>query len=69
MTEKSTQLSWTRWISLAVVGVGLPVAAWRRSLAGPVDLPVVADVLTSVFYIVLLVCLGVALALSLPRSR
>ncbi len=69
MTEKSSQLSWTRWISLAVVGVGLPVAAWRRSLAGPVDLPVLADVLTTIFYIVLLGCLGVVLAVSLPRSR
>ena len=69
MTQKNAGLTWTRWITLAVVGVGLPVAAWQRSLAGPVDFPVLADVATSAFYVVMLACLGVVLAVSLPRSE
>ena len=69
MTEKNTGLTWARWLSFAVVGLGLPVAAWQRSLAGPVDLPVLADIATSAFYILALACLGVALAASLPRGR
>jgi len=69
MTNKNAGLSWPRWMSIAFLGTVLPVAAWLRSLTGPVDLPVLADVVTSIFYVILLVCLGVALVLSLPRSR
>ena len=69
MTEQKTGLGWARWLSLAVVGLGLPVAAWQRSLAGPVDFPVLADLATSAFYLVTLACVGIVLFLSLPKSR
>lgn len=68
MTDKHSRLSWTRWIMLALIGAGLPLAACRRSLAGAVDFPVLADVVTTAFYVVVLVCLGVMLAVSLPKS-
>ena len=68
MTEKTSRLSWTQWSVFALIGGGLPLATCRRSLAGPVDFPVLADVVTTAFYVVVLVCLGVALAVSLPRS-
>ncbi len=69
MTDKKSRLGWTQWGILALIGVGLPLATCRRSLAGPVDFPVLADVVTTAFYVVVLVCLGVALAASLPRSE
>ncbi len=69
MTDRKSRLSWTQWIVFALVGCGLPLATCRRSLAGPVDFPVLADVVTTVFYVVVLICLGVVLALSLPRSE
>lgn len=69
MTDKTSRLSWTRWILLALIGAGLPLATCRRSLAGPVDFPLLADIVTTAFYVVVLVCLGVMLAVSLPRSQ
>ncbi len=69
MTDKKPRLSWTQWIVFAVIGGGLPLATCRRSLAGPVDFPVLADVVTTAFYVVVLGCLGVVLAVSLPRSE
>ncbi len=69
MTDKKSRLSWTQWIVFAVIGGGLPLATCRRSLAGPVDFPVLADVVTTVFYVVVLGCLAVVLAVSLPRSE
>ncbi len=68
MTQSKSRLTWVRWIALAVIGAGLPVAACQRSLSGPVDVPVLADVVTIAFYVLALACLGVSLALSLPRS-
>lgn len=68
MADKNSRLTWARWIVLGVIGAGLPLAACRRSLAGPVDVPLLADVVTVAFYVIVLVSLGVSLALSLPRS-
>ena len=68
MAEPNSRLTWARWIVLALIGAGLPVAACRRSLAGPVDVPVLADVVTIAFYVLAMVCLAVSLAASLPRS-
>ncbi len=69
MAERSSRLSMMRWTFLALVGVGLPVATCRRSLSGPVDVPLLADIVTIAFYVTVFVCLGVSLMLSLPRSE
>ncbi len=68
MAEPNSRLTWARWVVLALIGAGLPIAACRRSLSGPVDVPVLADVVTVAFYVLAMVCLGVSLAASLPRS-
>jgi hypothetical protein len=68
MAEPNSRLTWARWVVLGLIGAGLPIAACRRSLSGPVDVPVLADVVTIAFYVLAMVCLGVSLAASLPRS-
>ncbi len=69
MNDKKSGLGWAQWIMLAVIGVALPLAACRRSLSGPIDVPLLADILTTAFYAIALVSLGVVLAVSLPQSR
>ena len=53
---------------LGLIGAGLPIAACRRSLSGPVDVPVLADVVTIAFYVLAMVCLGVSLPQTLQNE-
>ena len=69
MTGKKSRLGWPQWIILAIVGAGLPFAACQRSLGSRIDFPPLADAVTVAYYVLVLACLGVVLAVTLPRSR